>query len=67
MRMYEGRTWQMYQRITEARKNSQYSYTSSQVDTAPNNENTSEWENLQHDYMDSSDCGHEMIFVFDFD
>jgi hypothetical protein len=67
MRMYESRTWKMYQRITEARKNSQYSYTSSPLDTAPNNENTSEWENLQHDYMDSSDCGHEMIFVFDFD
>ena len=68
-RMYDSRTWEMYRRITEARKNSNYSY---DAQTTPlegneyNKENTSEWENLNHDYLDSSDR-HEMIFLFDFD
>jgi len=66
MQMYDSRTWQMYRRITEARKNSQYSYESSMLNDSQN-QNTSEWENLQHDVMESSNSAHEMIFLFDFD
>ena len=71
MRVYDTRTWEMYRRITEARKNSQYSYASNNdakahLDHAPKGENTSEWENLQHDFSDM-EAGHEMIFLFDFD
>ena len=68
MKMYDTRTWEMYRRITEARKNSYYtcnSTSNAQLDTL-SGESTSEWENLQHDYSDS-ECGHEMIFLFDFD
>lgn len=71
MRMYDTRTWEMYRRITEARKNSQYSHarnnnTNSKLDHTTARETTSEWENLQHDYPDSG-TGHEMVFLFDFD
>lgn len=66
-KMYDTRTWEMYRRITEARKNSSYgSHCGSQMDNT-RNENTPEWENLQHDLVDSSPSGHEMIFLFDFD
>ena len=64
-RMYDSRTWEMYRRITEARKNSNYSYSHPCKD-GENNESTSEWENLNHDHLDAS-SGHEMIFLFDFE
>jgi hypothetical protein len=66
MRMYDTRTWEMYQRITEARKNSQYSQTHPPPSQVPS-ESPSEWEHLQHDYMDSPESSHEMVFLFDFD
>ena len=66
MRMYDSRTWQMYRRITEARKNAPVSYASCDVDRTEGNDCFSEWENLQHDYMDSS-SNHEMVFLFDSD
>jgi len=64
-RMYDSRTWEMYRRITEARKNSNFSYSHTPNDVETQ-ENTSEWENLRHDYVDNA-SGHEMIFLFDFD
>ncbi len=71
MRMYDTRTWEMYRRITEARKHSQCSYarnnnSNTKLDHTIAGENTSEWENLQHEYPDSVH-GHETIFLFDFD
>eukprot|EP00980_Cylindrotheca_fusiformis_P022968 scaffold9951_cov146-Cylindrotheca_fusiformis.AAC.12 len=66
-RMYDNRTWEMYKRITEGRKKSSYA---SHCDSQPEptqTENTSEWEHLQHDLVDTSSNGHEMIFLFDFD
>lgn len=70
MRLYDTRTWEMYRRITEARKTSDYSYTrnnaNAKLDHNTAGESTSEWENLQHDYPDS-EGGHDMIFLFDFD
>jgi hypothetical protein len=66
MRMYDTRTWEMYQRITEARKHSQYSQTHPPLSQLPS-ESPSEWEHLQHDYMDSPESSHEMVFLFDFD
>ena len=66
MRMYDSRTWQMYRRITEARKNSNYSYQGSPLDTPTGDAGAMEWETLNHDHSEASD-GHEMIFLFDFD
>lgn len=79
-RMYDSRTWEMYRRITEARRNSQYSsYSQSQslpLDQNHHHSNSmgrgsdeNEWENLQHDYAEdtAANSGHEMIFLFDFD
>jgi len=71
MRMYDTRTWEMYRRITEARKNSQYNYarnnhTNTKLDHNTARENTLEWENLHNDYPDTTG-GHEMVFLFDFD
>jgi hypothetical protein len=75
VRMYDTRTWEMYIRITEARKNSQFSGDEEHpsIHAKPNQtyrenkgETTSGWENLQHDCSDSDD-GHAMIFLFDFD
>lgn len=62
-KMYDTRTWEMYHRITEARKNSPY-----QQNTVPLNqkcESTSEWENLQQE--EEASPGGEMIFLFDFE
>jgi hypothetical protein len=64
MRLYDSRTWEMYRRITEARKGSQYSHSHSIK--VPDGETKFEWENLQHDHTESS-YGDEMIFLFDFD
>jgi hypothetical protein len=69
MKMYDTRTWELYRRITEARKNSSYASTtnttSPQLDhNNTGGEGTSGWENLQHD---NSDCESEMVFLFDFD
>lgn len=66
MRVYDTRTWEMYRRITESRRNSQYPYSGETV-RKPNqrDETTSEWENL-HENSDASG-GHDMIFLFDFD
>jgi hypothetical protein len=66
MKVYDTRTWEMYQRITEARKHSQYSQTHPPLSQVPS-ESPSEWEHLQHDYMDSPESSHEMVFLFDFD
>jgi hypothetical protein len=65
MRLYDSRTWEMYLRITEARKGSQYSQSRS-INKVPDGEAKFEWENLQHDHTESS-YGDEMIFLFDFD
>jgi len=61
-KMYDSRTWEMYRRITEARKNSSY------ISNKPpeNVSSDTEWEHLQQD-VESSPSGHEMIFLFDFD
>jgi hypothetical protein len=67
MKMYDTRTWEMYSRITEARKNSSYASSNAanaQNDHATAGESTSGWENLQHD---DSDCQGGMVFLFDFD
>jgi hypothetical protein len=67
-KMYEYRTWEMYRRITNARKNSSYASNNCHMDDARSeNASDSEWENLQHDLVDSSPSGQDMIFVFDFD
>jgi hypothetical protein len=75
VRMYDTRTWEMYIRITEARKNSQFPSDEEHpsIHAKPNQtycenkgETTSGWENLQHECSDSDD-GHAMIFLFDFD
>lgn len=71
MKMYDTRTWEMYRRITEARKNSSYSSDNNTANakfdhTTATEESTSGWENLQHDYTDS-EGRHETIFLFDFD
>ena len=66
MKMYDSRTWEMYRRITEARKNSSYECNSAPMNNT-RNENTNEWENLKHDHLDTLPSGHEMIFLFDFD
>lgn len=63
-KMYDTRTWEMYRRITEARKNTSYQ------STAPSftkSESTSEWENLQQEEDASSPGGGEMFFLFDFE
>lgn len=69
MKMYDTRTWEMYRRITEARKNSSYASNNTanaKFDITTSGDSTAEWENLQHDYSDS-EGGHEMVFLFDFD
>jgi hypothetical protein len=67
-KMYEFRTWEMYRRITNARKNSSYASNGSHMDNARSEDaSDSEWENLQHDLVDSSPSGQDMIFLFDFD
>jgi hypothetical protein len=66
MKVYDARTWEMYRRITEARKDSSYEGANAPTDNS-RGDNTSEWENLQHDHLESSRSGHEMIFLFDFD
>lgn len=69
MKMYDSRTWEMYRRITEARKNRHCAYASNNtanVNRATNEESTAEWENLQHEDP-ATEGGHEMIFLFDFD
>jgi hypothetical protein len=75
VRMYDTRTWEMYLRITEARKSAQFSCDGGRhsYQTSPNEaklandgEATSEWENLRHECYDC-DGGHAMIFLFDFD
>lgn len=89
-RMYDSRTWEMYRRITEARKQSRNvtnagaaataSASSSAMDprqgprgiacstnTSRLSDDTSEWENLQHEEETSGEeAHHEMIFLFDF-
>ncbi|CAJ1944429.1 unnamed protein product [Cylindrotheca closterium] len=67
-KMYDSRTWEMYRRITEARKNSPYQSTTTSTSCMipKGSESTSEWENLQQE-VDVSPSGHEMIFLFDFD
>lgn len=66
-KMYDSRTWEMYRRITEARKNSSYESNSAPM-TSARNGNTTEWENLRHDSLDSLQSGgHDMIFEFDFE
>ena len=50
MKMYDSRTWEMYRRITEARKNSPYECNSAPMNNT-RNENTNEWENLKHDHL----------------
>ena len=75
-RMYDSRTWEMYRRITEARKRNS-SYASQQAAGAAgkhagcdHQENASDWENMNHDFgLDGSNTpdGHEMIFLFDFE
>ena len=62
-KMYDSRTWEMYRRITEARKNINYQDSTPTFDKG---ESTSEWENLQQE-EDASPSEHEMIFLFDFD
>eukprot|EP00429_Kryptoperidinium_foliaceum_P001902 CAMPEP_0176018700 /NCGR_PEP_ID=MMETSP0120_2-20121206/9013_1 /TAXON_ID=160619 /ORGANISM="Kryptoperidinium foliaceum, Strain CCMP 1326" /LENGTH=110 /DNA_ID=CAMNT_0017351759 /DNA_START=376 /DNA_END=708 /DNA_ORIENTATION=+ len=72
MRVYDTRTWEMYRRITEARKQSNFVYDanhkSATARPVSSRESTSEWENLQHDeYLSAEHGGHEMIFLFEFD
>lgn len=62
-KMYDSRTWEMYRRITEARKKSSYKNTAPSI---PESENTSEWENLQQE-EDTAESGHGMFFLFDFE
>lgn len=62
-KMYDSRTWEMYRRITEARKNTSYQSTTPSIIKS---ESTSEWENLQQE-EEASPSGHEMFFLFDFD
>mmetsp|Transcript_26533 Transcript_26533/g.64669 ORF Transcript_26533/g.64669 Transcript_26533/m.64669 type:complete len:191 (-) Transcript_26533:274-846(-) len=62
-KMYDSRTWEMYRRITEARKNTSYQSTTPSI---PKGESTSEWENFEQE-VEASPSGHEMIFLFDFD
>lgn len=66
-KVYDSRTWEMYRRITESRKNTPYQSSSAPSSMMiPKGENTSEWENMQGE-VDASPSGHEMIFLFDFD
>ena len=74
--MVDSRTWEMYRRITEARKRNS-SYASQQAAGAAgkhagcdHQESASDWENMNHDFgLDGSNTpdGHEMIFLFDFE
>ena len=69
MRVYDTRTWEMYRRITESRRNSQYTYSKdkeSRTQRRPTEEETpSEWENLHENA--EAEGGHEMVFLFDFE
>ena len=79
VRLYDTRTWEMYLRIMEFRKNSPQ--VACEEDNSPMNgatltpsllvakvgETTSEWEHLQHECSDTTDGGHSMVFLFDFD
>lgn len=73
VRLYDTRTWEMYHRITEARKNSQpVSYDAEDLPTKKSHffprreETTAEWENLQLDHFDN-ETEHETVFLFDWD
>ena len=61
-KLYDTRTWEMYHRITEARKHTSYQSTAPSI---PKSESTSEWENLQQE--EETHPSGEMIFEFDFE
>ena len=72
IRLYDTRTWEMYHRITEARKHANVSYDVEEAYAKPTEwqrreETTSEWENLQHDHVDNKESRHDMVFLFDWD
>ena len=62
MKMYDSRTWMMYRRITDSRRERPVTYDQSHLDRSLSNQN--EW-NLPDEHSNHS--GHEMIFVFDLD
>ena len=69
MKVYDSRTWEMYRRITESRRNSQYAYSNDKETRthrpSKEDETSSEWENLHEN--GEAESGHEMVFLFDFE
>jgi hypothetical protein len=82
-KMYDSRTWEMYRRITEARKNQNRSSSSYSKNNGGGDVNhpvgahdgypsESMMQEMDHPYSDrflnsSPRSGHEMVFMFDFD
>jgi len=66
MKMYDSRTWELYRKITESRKKSQFKLKNSPVNEIPT-EPSNAWENLQQDDKTALDEEHQMVFLFDFD
>jgi hypothetical protein len=64
MRMYDARTWALYAKITEHRKNHPAAYMHSTVDKSASDE-VAEWNKHSDTCSSSPRSGHEMIFLFD--
>jgi hypothetical protein len=62
MRMYDARTWALFAKITEHRKNHPAAYNQSTLHKSASDE-VAEWNNT--DTYSSSPSGQEMIFLFD--
>lgn len=64
MRMYDARTWALYTKITEHRKNHPAAYNQSTLDKSASDE-VAEWNKHSDTCSSSPRSGHEMIFLFD--
>ena len=67
-RLYDQRTWEMFRRITQYRKETGQTCEEDESPAEPPaTELNDEWENLQQEVTDGGESEHEMVFLFDFD